>query len=115
MFTTAVGQHSSPVIIREFTAAEGVNTDVVITLPATEGFRWVIHGIQWSYDSGSASGSITVLNGAVLIFQLDIRASDIRTLLATFSGNVGTEMILTLTGAAGSSGKLNCQARLYPT
>jgi len=118
MFITNLGQFTNPSVVRHDSETALANTAVVITLVAREGYRNVLHGMQWSYDTAPTGGRLTVEDGAGnSIWDVDITAAADRleSFYSVLVGSSNTAMILTLAAAgAGVIGKLNCQHILYP-
>lgn len=93
------------------------NTAAVVTLAAPgAGFRYVLHGMQWSYDVTPTSGSLGITINAVTKFAVDIVTAGPGGLGVTLVGGINEAMVLTLTaGGSGVVGKINVQYTLEST
>lgn len=93
----------------------GANSTRVVTYDAAEGQRHVITGIAWSYIGASAGtvlvpGTLTVADGAAVIFAVDITSMGTGIIVFPFakSGTVNAAMVITLSaGGADVTGKMS--------
>jgi hypothetical protein len=91
-------------------ATAAAATAVVITLPAVENRRSVLHGVQWSYSAAPTGGKLTITTNAVTIFEEDITASGPGGHTIVLPSLNNTTMVITLASGAGAVvGKLNVQ------
>lgn len=87
------------------------NTAAVVTLAAVAGQRHRITAIAYSYTAAPAGGTLTVVDGATPLIDIDVTSSGEVWAVLPPGGLVGTAntaMTITLTaGGAGISGKLS--------
>lgn len=88
----------------------GTAADAVVEYDAAAGFRHIISGLAWSYNTAPAAGRIKVEDGAETLFDLDITADGPGQIHfePNLRGTTGEAMTITLySGGAGVTGKLN--------
>ena len=86
------------------------NTAVVITLPATEGKRWVVPSLIYSYSNlPGVVGGITMFDGTNTLDWDEVEGSSKqRSFSPHYRGEVNTAVVITLkAGGDGVIGKLN--------
>lgn len=91
--------------------APAINTAAVVTYAAIENLRHVVTGIVWAYIGGAPTGGrLTITNGAAIIFDIDIFAQGVDSIVfpRPKSGSINGDLVITL--AAGGKkvlGKLS--------
>jgi len=98
------------------------NTAAVITIAAVADQRIIIDSIQWSYSGAPTGGRLSITDGGVTIFDIDITAAGPGGFGLTLpaSGGLkspaaGSAIVITLAaGGAGVTGKLNAQVSIEP-
>ena len=99
-------------------AAPASNLPAIVTYGAQPGQDHLLNGVAWSYSgSGTLSGgNLSILDGATLVFSMDITAAGAGFMQFTspITGSVGNALQITL--AAGSSsvtGKVSVLGHQY--
>lgn len=97
-------------------SGSGDNTAEVITLAAVENERHVLDDIHWSYNGAATTGKLTIAEGGVTTFDVDLitAAADNGSVHFEhgFESDANTAVVVTLAaGAAGIAGKLNLNYR----
>src|SRR5574343_1981113 len=93
--------------------APAAATAAVLTFAATAGKRWVLNGVEWSYDADPTGGSLKVENGAgTTVFQVAITKGGPGYIKfePPIVGSNNTAVVVTLASGAGAVvGKVNAR------
>ncbi len=88
----------------------GSNAAAIATLSAVALFRHVIHKIVWSYNGDPTGGRITITDGGVTVFDINITKGGPGSLHMSTPFAVNSAVVVTLAaGGSGVTGKLNVE------
>lgn len=95
------------------THAPAAATAAVLTFAATAGKRWVLNGVEWSYDADPTGGNLKVENGAgTTVFQVAVTKGGPGYIHfdPPIVGSNNTAVVVTLASGAGAVvGKVNAR------
>lgn len=94
-------------------ATPASNTVARIIYAADDSHQHVINGVAWSYDGQLAGGQLRILDGADVIFDVDIVNSGFNAVYFNYPkrGSINRALVIELTaGGVGVSGKVNALA-----
>jgi hypothetical protein len=104
-----VSEASRPIAAGD-TGTAAANTQVQKTFTPGSGKSIYIGGLYWSYAGGTPAGSLTITDNGTTVFQADITANGVNSLLfpQPIKFSTGNAVIVTLSaGGASITGKLN--------
>lgn len=115
MLAKIVGDSIKRVNLKKLDHQPVANTAAVATLTAVAGKQHAIHGIQWSYSTSPTGGKLTITEGGVTVWEVDVVSGGPGGFNFTVAAATNTEVVVTLAAGSGAClGKVNVQYTTEP-